>query len=103
MRNPQHNDVYINSEGFKVVVNNVLLPNPAGVRVLEFKFIGLPELHFMPVEDFVEQYQFVETFSSYDVYMDERNKLIKIKEEEEARASLARKIAREEAVSAVKR
>jgi hypothetical protein len=103
MRNPQHNDVYINSEGFKVVVNNIFLPNPAGVRVLEFKFIGLPELHFMPVQDFVEQYQFVETFSSYDVNMEERIKLRKIKEDEAAKAALLRKKARDEAVSATKR
>jgi len=49
MRNPQRNDVYVNSEGFKVVVNNVLSPNPAGVQTLEYKFIGSPELYFVPV------------------------------------------------------
>jgi len=103
MRNPQHNDIYMNSEGFRVVVNNIFLPNPAGVRVLEFKFIGLPELHFMPVQDFVEQYQFVETFSSFDVNLEERNKMRKLKEDEAIKASLLRKKAREDAVMAVKR
>ena len=84
MRNPQRNDVYVNSEGFKVVVNNVLSPNPAGVQTLEYKFIGSPELYFVPVQEFVEQFEFVETFASFDIYIEERNKLLQVKEEEEA-------------------
>jgi predicted Zn-dependent protease len=103
MRNPQRNDVYVNSEGFKVVVNNVLSPNPAGVQTLEYKFIGSPELCFVPVQEFVEQFEFVETFSSFDINIEERNKLLQIKEEEEAKAALLRKQAKEEAATAIKR
>jgi predicted Zn-dependent protease len=103
MRNPQRNDVYVNSEGFKVVVNNVLSPNPSGVQTLEYKFIGSPELYFVPVQEFVEQFEFVETFSSFDIYIEERNKLLQIKEEEEAKAALLRKQAKEEAATAIKR
>lgn len=103
MRNPQRNDVYINSEGVKAIINNVLSPNPAGVQFVEYKFISFPELHILPVQEFVEQYEFVETFSSFDIYIEERNKLLQIKEEEEARAALLRKQAKEEAATAIKR
>lgn len=103
MRQPQRNDMYVNGEGMKVVVNNVLAPNPAGVQILEYKFIGSPELHFIPVDEFTTQFEFVETFSSFDIYIEERNKILQLKEEEEERAALARKKAKEEAASAIKR
>ena len=103
MRNPQRNDVYINTEGAKIVVNNVMAPNPAGVQFLEYKLIGSPELHFVPVQEFVEQFEFVETFASFDIYIEERNKHLQVKEEEEARAALLRKQAKEEAAKATKR
>ena len=86
-----------------MVVNNVLAPNPAGVQILEYKFIGSPELHFIPVDEFTGQFEFVETFSSFDIYIEERNKILQLKEEEEERAALARKKAKEEAASAIKR
>ena len=103
MRNPQRNDVYINTEGAKIVVNNVMAPNPAGVQFLEYKLIGSPELHFVPVQEFIEQFEFVETFASFDIYIEERNKHLQVKEEEEARAALLRKQAKEEAAKATKR
>jgi hypothetical protein len=103
MRNPQRNDVYINAEGAKIVVNNVMAPNPAGVHFLEYKLIGSPELHFVPVQEFIEQFEFVETFASFDIYIEERNKHLQVKEEEEARAALVRKQAKEEAAKATKR
>jgi hypothetical protein len=103
MRNPQRNDVYINAEGAKIVVNNVMAPNPAGVHFLEYKLIGSPELHFVPVQEFIEQFEFVETFASFDIYIEERNKHLQVKEEEEARAALLRKQAKEEAAKATKR
>jgi hypothetical protein len=103
MRNPQRNDVYINAEGAKIVVNNVMAPNPAGVNFLEYKLIGSPELHFVPVQEFIEQFEFVETFASFDIYIEERNKHLQVKEEEEARAALLRKQAKEEAAKATKR
>ena len=103
MRNPQRNDVYINAEGAKIVVNNVMAPNPAGVQFLEYKLIGSPELHLVPVQEFVEQFEFVETFASFDIYIEERNKHLQVKEEEEARAALLRKQAKEGAAKATKR
>ena len=103
MRNPQRNDVYINADGEKVVVNNVMAANPAGVQFLEYKPIGSPELHFVPVQEFIEQFEFVETFASFDIYIEERNKHLQVKEEEEARAALLRKQAKEEAAKATKR
>ena len=103
MRNPQRNDVYINADGEKVVVNNVMAANPAGVQFLEYKPIGSPELHFVPVQEFVEQFEFVETFASFDIYIEERNRHLQVKEEEEARAALLRKQAKEEAAKATKR
>jgi hypothetical protein len=103
MRNPQRNDVYINADGEKVVVNNVMAANPAGVQFLEYKSIGSPELHFVPVQEFVEQFEFVETFASFDIYIEERNKILQAKEEEEAREALIRKQAKEEAATAIKR
>jgi predicted Zn-dependent protease len=51
----------------------------------------------------VEHFEFVETFSSFDIYIEERNKLLQIKEEEEAKAALLRKQAKEEAATAIKR
>ena len=84
MRQPQRNDMYVNGEGMKVVVNNVLAPNPAGVQILEYKFIGSPELHFIPVDEFTGQFEFVETFSSFDIYIEERNKILQLKEEQAA-------------------
>ena len=103
MRNPQRNDVYINAEGAKIVVNNVMAPNPAGVHFLEYKLIGSPELHFVPVQEFIEQFEFVETFASFDIYIEERNKHLQVKEEEEARAALLRKQAKELAAKVTKR
>ena len=103
MRNPQRNDVYISADGEKVVVNNVMAANPAGVQFLEYKSIGSPELHFVPVQEFVEQFEFVETFASFDIYIEERNKILQAKEEEEAREALIRKQAKEEAATAIKR
>ena len=103
MRNPQRNDVYINAEGAKIVVNNVMAPNPAGVQFLEYKLIGSPELHFVPVQEFVEQFEFVETFASFDIYIEERNKVLQLKDEEEARAALLRKQAKELAAKVTKR
>ena len=103
MRTPQRNDVYANPEGQKVVVNNVLAPNANGTQVLEFKQIGATELYFLPLDEFVEKYEFVETFASFDTYLEERNRQLQIKEEEEAKAALLRKQAKEAAASAVKR
>ena len=103
MRNPQRNDVYINTDGARVVVINVMAPNPAGVQFLEYKLIGSPELYFVPVHEFVEQFEFVETFASFDIYIEERNKIFQAKEEEEAREALIRKQAKEEAATAIKR
>ena len=102
MRNPQRNDVYINADGAKAVVNNVMAPNTAGVQFLEYKLIGSPELFFLPVQEFVEQFEFVETFASFDIYIEERNKIFQAKEEE-AREALIRKQAKEEAATAIKR
>jgi predicted Zn-dependent protease len=65
--------------------------------------IGSPELHFVPVQEFIEQFEFVETFASFDIYIEERNKHLQVKEEEEARAALLRKQAKEEAAKATKR
>ena len=84
MRNPQRNDVYKNADGAKVVINSILDPNLAGVQFLEYKQIGSPELHFVPVQEFVEQFEFVETFASFDIYIEERNRHLQVKEEEEA-------------------
>ena len=103
MRNPQRNDVYKNADGAKVVINRILDPNLAGVQFLEYKQIGSPELYFVPVQEFVEQFEFVETFASFDIYIEERNKHLQLKEEEEARAALLRKQAKEEAAKATKR
>ena len=103
MRSPQRNDVYVNPEGLKVVVNNTLSPNLAGVQTLEYKFIGSSELYFVPVREFVEQFEFVETFSSFDIYSEERDKLFRLKEEEEARTALLRKQAKEVSAKATKR
>jgi predicted Zn-dependent protease len=80
-----------------------MAPNPAGVHFLEYKLIGSPELHFVPVQEFIEQFEFVETFASFDIYIEERNKHLQVKEEEEARAALLRKQAKEEAAKATKR
>ena len=103
MRNPQRNDVYKNADGAKLVINRILDPNLAGVQFLEYKPIGSPELYFVPVQEFVEQFEFVETFASFDIYIEERNKHLQLKEEEEARAALLRKQAKEEAAKATKR
>jgi len=46
---------------------------------------------------------FVETFASFDIYIEERNKILQAKEEEEAREALIRKQAKEEAATAIKR
>ena len=51
MRNPQRNDMYVNPEGAKAVINNVMAPNTAGVQFLEYKLIGSPELFFLPVQE----------------------------------------------------
>ena len=103
MRNPQRNDVYKNADGAKLVINRILDPNLAGVQFLEYKPIGSPELYFVPVQEFVEQFEFVETFASFDIYIEERNKVLQLKDEEEARAALLRKQAKEEAAKATKR
>jgi hypothetical protein len=103
MRNPQRNDVYKNADGAKLVINRILDPNLAGVQFLEYKPIGSPELYFVPVQEFVEQFEFVETFASFDIYIEERNKVLQLKEEAEARAALLRKQAKEEAAKATKR
>ena len=103
MRNPQRNDVYKNADGAKVVINRILDPNLAGVQLLEYKPIGSPELYFVPVQEFVEQFEFVETFASFDIYIEERNKVLQLKDEEEARAALLRKQAKELAAKVTKR
>jgi hypothetical protein len=103
MRNPQRNDVYKNADGAKLVINRILDPNLAGVQFLEYKPIGSPELYFVPVQEFVEQFEFVETFASFDIYIEERNKVLQLKEEEEARAALLRKQAKELAAKVTKR
>jgi len=103
MRNPQRNDVYKNADGAKLVVNRILDPNLAGVQFLEYKPIGSLELYFVPVQEFVEQFEFVETFASFDIYIEERNKVLQLKDEEEARAALLRKQAKELAAKVTKR
>ena len=103
MRNPQRNDVYKNADGAKLVINRILDPNLAGVQFLEYKSIGSPELYFLPIQEFVEQFEFVETFSSFDIYIEERNKHLQAKEAKEVRAALLRKQAKEEAAKATKR
>jgi hypothetical protein len=103
MRNPQRNDVYKNADGAKLVINRILDPNLAGVQFLEYKPIGSPELYFVPVQEFVEQFEFVETFASFDIYIEERNKVLQLKDEEEARAALLRKQAKELAAKVTKR
>ena len=103
MRNPQRNDVYKNADGAKLVINRILDPNLAGVQFLEYKPIGSPELYFVPVQEFVEQFEFVETFVSFDIYIEERNKVLQLKDEEEARAALLRKQAKELAAKVTKR
>ena len=103
MRNPQRNDVYKNADGAKLVINRILDPNLAGVQFLEYKPIGSPELYFVPVQEFVEQFEFVETFASFDIYIEERNKVLQLKDEEEAHAALLRKQAKELAAKVTKR
>jgi len=103
MRNPRRNDVYKNADGAKLVINRILDPNLAGVQFLEYKPIGSPELYFVPVQEFVEQFEFVETFASFDIYIEERNKVLQLKDEEEAHAALLRKQAKELAAKVTKR
>ena len=69
MTDPIRNDVFEDANGVRVAVKQTYPPNALGVILVEYKNLSDSNLRFMPKEQFLECFHWVDNFGSTDTYV----------------------------------
>jgi len=69
MADPTRNDIFQDVNGTKVAVKQLYPPNALGVTLVEYKNLSDSNLRFMPKEQFLECFHWVDNFGSTDTFV----------------------------------
>jgi len=69
MTDPIRNDVFEDANGVRVAVKQTYPPNALGVSLVEYKNLSDSNLRFMPKEQFLECFHWVDSFGSTDTFV----------------------------------
>ena len=69
MTDPIRNDIFEDANGVRVAVKQTYPPNALGVTLVEYKNLSDSNLRFMPKEQFLECFHWVDNFGSTDTFV----------------------------------
>ena len=69
MKDPYRNDVFEDEHGRRVAVKRLYTPNELGVSYVEYKNYDDSALRFMPKEQFMEVFHWVDNFGTTDTFV----------------------------------
>ena len=69
MTDPKRNDIFEDANGMKVAVKQLYPPNALGVSFVEYKNLSDSNLRFLPKEQFLESFRWVDNFGSTDTFV----------------------------------
>lgn len=69
MADPKRNDIFEDANGVKVAVKQLYPPNALGVSFVEYKNLSDSNLRFLPKEQFLEGFRWVDNFGSTDTFV----------------------------------
>ena len=69
MTDPKRNDIFEDANGMKVAVKQLYPPNALGVSFVEYKNLSDSNLRFLPKEQFLEGFRWVDNFGSTDTFV----------------------------------
>lgn len=69
MTDPKRNDIFQDANGVKVAVKQLYPPNTLGVSFVEYKNLSDSNLRFLPKEQFLEGFRWVDNFGSTDTFV----------------------------------
>jgi len=69
MTDPRRNDIFEDANGFRVAVKQMYPPNSLGVSFVEYKNLSDSNLRFLPKEQFLEGFSWVDNFGSTDTFV----------------------------------
>jgi hypothetical protein len=69
MKDPYRNDVFEDEQGRRVAVKRLYTPNELGVSYVEYKNYDDSALRFMPKEQFMEVFHWVDNFGTTDTFV----------------------------------
>jgi len=69
MTDPRRNEVFEDANGLKVAVKQLYPPNALGVSFVEYKNLSDSNLRFLPKEQFLEVFSWVDNFGSTDIFV----------------------------------
>jgi len=69
MTDPIRNDIFQDANGARVAVKRLYPPNALGVSLVEYRNLSDSNLRFMPREQFLEFFQWVDNFGSTNTFV----------------------------------
>jgi hypothetical protein len=69
IKDPYRNDVFEDEHGRRVAVKRLYTPNELGVSYVEYKNYDDSALRFMPKEQFMEVFHWVDNFGTTDTFV----------------------------------
>ena len=69
IKDPYRNDVFEDEHGHRVAVKRLYTPNELGVSYVEYKNYDDSALRFMPKEQFMEVFHWVDNFGTTDTFV----------------------------------
>lgn len=69
MTDPIRNDIFEDANGLRVAVKQLYPPNALGVSFVEYKNLSDSNLRFLPKEQFLEGFSWVDNFGSTDTFV----------------------------------
>ena len=69
MTDPTRNDIFEDANGVQIAVKQVYPPNALGVTLVEYKNLSDSNLRFMPKEQFLECFHWVDNFGTTDTFV----------------------------------
>lgn len=69
MNDPIRNDIFEDANGVQIAVKQLYPPNALGVSLVEYKNLSDSNLRFMPKEQFLESFHWVDNFGTTDTFV----------------------------------
>ena len=69
MTDPIRNDIFEDANGVRVAIKQTYPPNALGVILVEYKNLSDSNLRFMPKEQFLECFHWVDNFGTTDTFV----------------------------------
>lgn len=69
MNDPTRNDIFEDVNGVQIAVKQLYPPNALGICLVEYKNLSDSNLRFMPKEQFLECFHWVDNFGTTDTFV----------------------------------